>query len=49
VLMHDAYNNRAIVYFNQNNTEMGCRDAEKACPLGNCRLLKFARSEGYCR
>ena len=43
----DAYNNRGSVYLNQGNNELGCRDGEKACALGDCKLLKIAK--GYCR
>ena len=39
----DAYNNRGSVYLNQGNNELGCRDGEKACALGDCKLLKIAK------
>jgi tetratricopeptide (TPR) repeat protein len=45
----DAYNNRAIIYLNQGNIETGCHDAQKACALGNCKLLEATKDEGYCR
>ncbi len=44
----DAYKNRGITYFNQDNKELGCRDAQKACALGNCELLEGAKGRGYC-
>jgi protein O-mannosyl-transferase len=44
-----AYTYRAIAYFNQNNTERGCQDAQKACELGNCHLLENVKGKGYCR
>ena len=44
----DAYRNRGITYFNQDNKELGCRDAQKACALGNCELLEGAKGRGYC-
>lgn len=44
----DAYNNRAHAYIKNNNILSGCRDAEKACALGNCRALDLARSNGVC-
>ena len=45
----DAYNNRAIIYLNQGNIETGCHDAQKACALGNCKLLEATKDKGYCR
>jgi protein O-mannosyl-transferase len=45
----DAYCNRAIIYLNQGNKELGCRDARKACELGNCRVLKGANVKGFCQ
>jgi len=44
----DAYNNRGIVYFIQNNKQQGCLDAQKACTLGNCELLKLSKTKGFC-
>ena len=43
-----AYNNRGLL-FNQGNKEIGCRDAQKACELGNCKLLELAKAKGDCR
>ena len=45
----DAYNNRASVYLTQGNKELGCRDAQKVCELGNCKLLEAANTSGLCR
>ena len=45
----DAYNNRATIYLNQGNKEQGCRDAQKACALGNCKTLEVAQGKGLCR
>jgi tetratricopeptide (TPR) repeat protein len=45
----DAYNNRAIISLNQGNIETGCHDAQKACALGNCKLLEATKDKGYCR
>ena len=45
----NAYNNRANVYIKQNNKELGCNDARKACALGECKLLELAKGQGYCR
>ena len=41
----NAYFNRANIYLNQGNKKLGCLDAQKACALGNCKLL----DTGYCR
>jgi Flp pilus assembly protein TadD len=43
-----AYINRGIVYLTQGNKELGCRDAQRACELGNCRLIEMAKSNKYC-
>jgi hypothetical protein len=45
----DAYNNRAFVYLNQGDNISGCSDAKKACELGNCKALEFAKSRNLCR
>ena len=44
-----AYHNRAVAYFLQGNKDRGCSDVQKACALGECRLLELAKSNGYCR
>ncbi len=43
-----AYKNRGDFYLTQGNSILGCRDAQKACTLGDCELLKVARDRGYC-
>lgn len=43
-----AYKNRGMAYFRQNNNTIGCLDAQKACKLGNCKLLDDAKAQGYC-
>jgi tetratricopeptide (TPR) repeat protein len=45
----DAYNNRGVAYFSQFNNELGCRDAQKVCELGDCKFLEAAKSKGLCR
>ncbi len=45
----NAYNNRGIVYLTQGDNISGCRDARKACELGNCKLLEMAKGKGDCR
>src|SRR5664280_2842256 len=42
----NAYNNRALVYLKQGDNISGCRDAQKACELGNCKLLEAAKGRG---
>ena len=44
-----AYRNRGVAYIKQGNKELGCYDAQKACELGNCKLLEMAKGKGYCR
>jgi len=44
----EAYTNRGVAYFIQGNNKMGCRDLQKACDLGNCKLLETAKGEGVC-
>jgi len=38
----DSYFKRGAVYLGQGHKEAGCRDARKACELGNCALLEIA-------
>jgi tetratricopeptide (TPR) repeat protein len=45
----DAYNNRGWAYFNQGNIKLGCYDAQRACNLGNCIALQWAKKRIYCR
>lgn len=44
-----AYNNRGADFFSLGNNAQGCFDAQKACVLGSCKLLKIARDKGFCR
>lgn len=45
----ESYNNRGFAYLSQGNKELGCRDVQKACTLGNCIVLEAAKVKGYCR
>jgi protein O-mannosyl-transferase len=45
----EAYYNRGIFYLNQGDNISGCRDAQKACEKGFCKLLEEAKSKGLCR
>jgi hypothetical protein len=44
-----SYSNRGVSHFSQGNNERGCIDANKACQLGNCNLLKAVESREFCR
>ncbi len=43
-----AYYSRGVAYLNQGSKKLGCLDAQKACELGNCKLLELAKSKGKC-
>jgi tetratricopeptide (TPR) repeat protein len=43
-----AYYNRGVAYFRQKNNKLGCRDAQKACEFGDCKLLELAKGTGVC-
>jgi len=45
----EVYYNRGDAYLSQSNNELGCRDAQKACELGDCQLLELAKVKGDCR
>jgi tetratricopeptide (TPR) repeat protein len=44
----NAYNNRAFIYLNTGNRLSGCSNAIKACQLGNCKTLIWAKGKGIC-
>ena len=44
----NAYNSRAFLYLNQGNTIAGCSNAKKACQLGNCQTLIWAKEKNLC-
>jgi len=44
-----AYVNRAFIYLNGGDTVSGCRDARRACELGNCMSLQQAQAKGFCQ
>ena len=44
----NAYNNRAFIYLNMGNNISGCSNAQKACNLGNCGTLTWAKSTRVC-
>jgi tetratricopeptide (TPR) repeat protein len=43
-----AYYNRGNIYFIQGDQKTGCDDAQKACEMGNCKLLDFGKEKKYC-
>ena len=43
------YNLRGKLYLMQRNNVLCCYDAQKACELGNCKLLEEAKNMGFCR
>jgi len=43
-----AYNNRAFIYLTMKNNISGCSNALKACQLGNCKTLIWAKGKGMC-
>jgi len=45
----EAYINRGVTYINKGDNISSCRDAQKACELGNCKLLEAAKTRGLCR
>ena len=44
----NAYNNRAFIYLNMGNKFAGCSNALKACALGNCQTLTWAKERMLC-
>ncbi|MGA2781880.1 MAG: tetratricopeptide repeat protein [Smithella sp.] len=44
-----AYCKRGIAHGIIGNNNLGCRDLQKACELGNCKLLEAANAKGLCR
>jgi len=45
----EAYSKRGASYVIQDNLNLGCRDAQKACKLGDCKLSEAAKGKGFCR
>jgi regulator of sirC expression with transglutaminase-like and TPR domain len=44
-----AYNNRAFVYINQGDYISGCRDAKRACEMGDCKVRESSAGRELCR
>ncbi len=45
----DAYTGRGVAYLSMGEKNSGCRDAQKACAMGQCKVLQWAKNEGFCR
>jgi tetratricopeptide (TPR) repeat protein len=45
----EPYYNRGVCYLNHGDNIFSCRDARKACELGNCKLLQAVKARGLCR
>jgi protein O-mannosyl-transferase len=45
----EAINNRGFAYFKQNNNKLGLKDAQRACKLGTCLALEWAKGHGLYR
>lgn len=43
-----AYINRGVTYLSQGSKVVGCDDVQKACGLGYCSALNWAKSQGLC-
>jgi len=44
-----AYNNRGASYYSLNNNNSACDDWRKACELGDCDILNWAKQKGICQ
>jgi tetratricopeptide (TPR) repeat protein len=45
----EAYRNRAGVNLEHGSEKLGCIDAQKACDMGLCDALSWAKNKGICR
>jgi tetratricopeptide (TPR) repeat protein len=44
-----AYITRGTAYFIHRNKKLACSDAQKACELGDCKLLELSKRKKFCR
>jgi tetratricopeptide (TPR) repeat protein len=44
----EAYNNRGTFYLMKGDKKLGCSDAQKACEMGVCKTLEWAKGKRYC-
>lgn len=45
----NAYASRGFDYVKNGNKKLGCRDLQKACALGECKMLELFKRGGICR
>ena len=45
----EAYKNRGVTNIFHGNKKLGCSDLQKACELGDCKLLEEAKGKKLCR
>ncbi|HUT44439.1 MAG TPA: tetratricopeptide repeat protein [Desulfobacterales bacterium] len=44
-----AYINRGLVFYQLKNKSRACKDFQKACTLGDCDGIKWAKGKGFCK
>jgi len=44
----EGYTGRSGAYLLRGENELGCRDAQKACELGECQVLEAVKGKGHC-
>jgi len=44
-----AYINRGLVFYQLKNKSRACKDFKKACQLGDCDGLNWAKGKGFCK
>jgi len=44
-----AYVNRGLVFYQLKNKSRACKDFKKACTLGDCDGIKWAKGKGFCK
>ncbi|MBW2250194.1 MAG: tetratricopeptide repeat protein [Deltaproteobacteria bacterium] len=44
-----AYINRGLVFYQLKNKSRACKDFQKACQLGDCDGLNWAKGKGFCK
>ena len=47
--LEEAYSNRGLAYLLLGQSQPGCHDLQKACELGSCIGLTWAKERGHCR
>ena len=44
----EVYKSLGVAYFKQGDNKSGCTAAQKACILGDCKLLESSKKKGFC-